>query len=475
MASSAPNPLPAVVIGAGISGLACAHRLRQLGISATVLESSARIGGSIWTVEQDGFRFELGPQSFLSTPALLALIEQLGLTSELLRAPRRAPRYILAGGRLVPAPFSPWGLMTTPLFGARTKWRLVTEIFRRTHPPEQEESVAAFIRRKFGADLLDRIAGPFVSGIYAGDPERLSWPAAFPMLHEHERKYGSVVRGALAARPKKGAPKRERPALCSFGDGVEALPRALGQSLGDSLHREARVVSVRRGKADGRSCFEIAVDRGGHSELLQAGAVVIATPTAPAGEILRGISEEFAAAFVRIEYAPVAVVAAGYRREQVAHPAQGFGFLVPRTEGITLLGTVWNSYLFPGRAPQGTIICTSFAGGAMNPGLLDKSEPQIAEIVGGEVARVLGITGAPVTQCVQCIPRALPQYNLGHAKIIAPLAALRSAAPGLFLAGNYLTGPSIGACIEQANRTADAVSAYLGKIGVASAKRSLPA
>jgi len=111
----------------------------------------------------------------------------------------------------------------------------------------------------------------------------------------------------------------------------------------------------------------------------------------------------------------------------------------------------------------------------MNPGLLDKSEPQIAEIVGGEVARVLGITGAPVTQCVQCIPRALPQYNLGHAKIIAPLAALRSAAPGLFLAGNYLTGPSIGACIEQANRTADAVSAYLGKIGVASAKRSLPA
>jgi protoporphyrinogen/coproporphyrinogen III oxidase len=162
-------------------------------------------------------------------------------------------------------------------------------------------------------------------------------------------------------------------------------------------------------------------------------------------------------------------VAAGYRREQIQHTGEGFGFLVPRSEGLRVLGTVWNSSLFPGRAPAGMACFTSFAGGATDPELCKLSDEEIVEIICGEVGRVLGITGKPETTLVHRYGRALPQYNLGHADTISTLAMLTSSIPGLFLAGNYLSGPSIGACVEQANQTADAVHLHLASIGVAGA------
>jgi oxygen-dependent protoporphyrinogen oxidase len=201
------TPFPAIVIGGGISGLACAYHLQQTGIPVRVLDSGVRPGGVISTLEKNGFRFELGPQSFLSSEPLLKLIDALGLKNELLYADSRAPRYILFHGRLVPAPLAPPQLLTTPLLGPRTKWRLFTETFRRTNPPSADESIAAFVRRKFGDELLDRLVAPFVSGIYAGDPEKLSLRAAFPKLHEFETRYGSVLRGAMKSRPAKGAPR----------------------------------------------------------------------------------------------------------------------------------------------------------------------------------------------------------------------------------------------------------------------------
>ncbi len=170
---------PAVVIGAGISGLACAYRLRQAGIFVRVLEAGNRPGGLIATTEKDGFRFDLGPQSFLSSKPLLEMIDALGLREQLQHANPRAPRFILVGGKLVAAPLAPPSLLSTPLFSAGTKWRLLTEILRTTHPPAADESIAAFVRRKFGDELLGRFVAPFVSGVYAGDPERLSLRAAF--------------------------------------------------------------------------------------------------------------------------------------------------------------------------------------------------------------------------------------------------------------------------------------------------------
>jgi len=455
---------PVIVIGGGISGLACAYHLQQAGIPVRALEAGNRPGGVIATREKDGFRFELGPQSFLSTEPLIRIIDALGLKDQLLRANARAPRYILVGGKLLPAPLAPPSLLSTPLFSAGTKWRLVTEILRRSQPPADDESIADFVRRKFGDELLIRLVSPFVSGVYAGDPERLSLRAAFPTIHEYEVQHRSVLRGAMKSRPAKGTP---RAGLCSFRDGMETLPRAIAARLGNSLLLETSVEGLRHGKANGKPWFEVDIVRNTHRETLAASAVVIATPTNVASQILLGLSDEFAPLFSRIEYAPVAVVSAGYRREQMGRPADGFGFLVPRAEGLRVLGTVFNSALFAGRAPEGMDCFTSFAGGATDPKLCDLSDDEITETICAEVARVLGITGKPVTINLHRYARALPQYNLGHSQTVKSLEGLTATMPGLFLAGNYLSGPSIGACVEQADRTAEAVRVYLASIGVA--------
>ncbi len=460
-----PNPVPdsarAVVVGGGISGLACAYRLRRKGVPVMLFEQAARVGGLIDTAERDGFLFELGPQSFLSTDTLLELIASLGLHDQLLRADASAPRYILLDGRLEPAPMAPPGLLTTRLLSARTKLRLLAEPFRRSHPPEGDESIADFVRRKFGQDLLDHLVGPFVSGVYAGDPEKLSLRSAFPSIHRWEAEYGSVLRGAMKSRPPKDRP---RPGLCSFRGGIATLVRALGQALGEAVRSRAGVVSLRRNKANGRSLFDLQVSHDGRTEPIAAAAVIVATPTHAAAQLLAGIAGSFRERLERIEYAPVAVVSAGYRRDQVGSPADGFGFLVPRKEGLQVLGTVWNSSLFPGRAPEGMVNFASFAGGATQRDALERSEEEIGEAVCEEVARVLRISGPPVTRLVQRYARALPQYNLGHSQTIAALRELCAAVPGLFLTGNYFEGPAIGACVEQALRTADAAGAYLAAL-----------
>jgi len=461
-----PTPIPVVVIGGGISGLACAYRLQQAGIGVRLLDAGDRPGGLIATVDKDGFRFELGPQSFLSTGPLLGLIESLGLKEQLLHADPRAPRYILLRGQLVPAPLTPPALLTTPLFSLRTKWRIFAEMFRRSQAPATDESIAAFVRRKFGDELLDRLVAPFVSGIYAGDPEKLSLGAAFPQIRAWEAKYGSVLRGAMKSRPAKGT---LRPGLCTFRSGMEALPRALAARLGEAYLAQTKVTGLSRGRMDGKPWFELQVSRQDQRETLAASAVVVAAPPFAAADIMKGLAAQIAEPFLRIEYAPVAVVAAGYRREHVRRAANGFGFLVPRGEGLRVLGTVWNSSLFPGRAPEGMSCFTSFAGGALDPDLCNLEEEKIAEVVCREVESVLGIADPPVTTFVQRYARALPQYNLGHAEIVSELNRRISPVPGLFLTGNYLSGPSIGACVEQAGQTADRVRAYLANIGLANA------
>jgi oxygen-dependent protoporphyrinogen oxidase len=429
-----------------------------------VLEASSRPGGVIATQQRDGFLFELGPQSFLSSEPLPALIDALGLRDQLLEANPRAPRYIVLRGRLVPAPLAPPSLLTTPLFSAGTKWRLVTEMLRRTRPPADDESIAAFVRRKFGDELLQRLVAPFVSGVYAGDPERLSLRAAFPKLHEFEEQYGSVLRGAMKSRPAKGAP---RAGLCAFRDGMETLPRTIAARLGDSLLLQTSVTGLRQGTASGKSWFEVSIRRQNQQEIVAASAVVVATPTQVAATILRGLSDELPSLFSRIEYAPVVVASLCYRKDQIQQPADGFGFLVPRAEGLHILGTVFNSALFAGRALNGMVTLTSFAGGATDPKFCEQSDDAVAGTIGGEVARVLGITGKPVAVNLHRYAHALPQYNLGHTRTIQSIGGLAESIPGLFLAGNYLSGPSVGACVEQANRTAQAVRVYLASIGAA--------
>ena len=441
-----------VVVGAGISGLACAYRLHQLGHSVTVLERSQRAGGVIDTLHQSGFQLEMGPQSFLSSDRLLAVVRELGLEGELQQADRRAARYILLKGKLVRAPMAPPALLGTPLVSLGTKLRLLIEPFRRTIPPEDDESIAAFVRRKFGGDLLDNMVGPLVSGIYAGDPERLSLRAAFPFVYQWEKDYGSVLKGAMKSAPPKGKP---RPTLCSFTGGVVELIEALRSRLGDHLRTGVQVEAIQKRVTNGNAAFELHLSEGERRSAVRADAVVLAAPTQAAAQIVGGVSPQAGDILRGIEYAAVGVVNTGYAREQVTHPLDGFGFLVPRHEGLNVLGTVWTSSLFPGRAPSGMVSLASFVGGATNPEIVTEAEDKLVEIVHAENARVLGIQGTPAMHAVRTYQRALPQYNLGHAARIARLRDELKNIPGLFVTGNYLEGPSIAACVDQAWKTAD--------------------
>jgi oxygen-dependent protoporphyrinogen oxidase len=409
---------------------------------------------------------ELGPQSFSSTPPLLALCAELGIEADLVQAPPHAPRYILVGGALKQVPLSPPAFLTSDLVSVRTKWAVARDLFGKSRAPDQDESVAAFVRRKFSAELLDRLVGPFVSGVYAGDPERLSLRSAFPMLHDAEKQRGSVIRGMMA---KSGERPRQRPTLQSFRGGTEVLARAIATGLGDRLQLYARVTRVELDAAG--ASFQLTIRTPGKEEAILANNVIVATPADVAAELLRDVSPSLGSLLGAIEYAPVAVVSLGYRRSDVAHPLAGFGFLVPRSAGLRVLGTVWNSSLFPGRAPDGQVLLTSFVGGATDPGAAALSPEELTSLVDSEVAPLMKICQDTATgrnkprppkfrgsfSHVTVYPRALPQYNLGHADHLAAIEGHRTKFPNLWLAGNYLRGPSVGACVEQSLSVANEI------------------
>ncbi len=445
--------VPALVVGGGISGLVCAYALRKAGIDAQLVEASPRPGGVIHSVSRDGFLCELGPQSFSGTPALRELCAELGISNDLLQAPPHATRYVLIDGQLRPVPLSPPAFFMSSLINGSTKWALLRDLLGKSIPPEADESVADFVRRKFSPQLLDRLVGPFVSGIYAGDPERLSVRSAFPQLYEAEKTAGSIVRGMLRlARSKKGP--RERPTLQSFREGNETLIRALTNKLGPSLLTETSVSGISR-QNDGS--FELRLDSHGGDESVSTRSLILATPTGVTGKLLSRLDSSFESLLTSIEYAAVAVVSLGYYKKDVGHSLNGFGFLVPRSAGLRVLGCVWNSSLFPGRAPEGKALLTSFVGGTTDSAAATLNPQELVSLVHREVSAVLSIKNDPIFSNAKIWPRALPQYNLGHGSRLASVAKACSLFPGLWLTGNYLRGPAIGSCVDQALAVAEEV------------------
>jgi protoporphyrinogen/coproporphyrinogen III oxidase len=448
------------VIGGGISGLACAYRLWQLGVPVTLLEAEETAGGLIGTAEQDGFLFETGPQSFQGTDSVLDLVRELGLEVDLCHADPKLPRYVLRNGRLEKIPMSPQAVLTSSLLGVGTRWRVASEALRRTKPPTEEESVAQFVRRKFGHEILEYLVAPFVSGVYAGDPEKLSLSAAFPTLDEWERSYGSVLRGAMKSRPAKGAGQGPPP-LCSFHHGMAMLTRTLAAKLGESARLGARVESITKSNGNSPGPYQIRFTQNGRADSIDAMAVVVATPAYVASHLIAEISAPLARALSGIAYAGVAVVTAGYHSKQIGAVLDGFGVLIPRSEKIQTLGTVWNSTLFPDRGGEGRATLTSFIGGATDPEIIALPDAEIEAIVHNENARILAITGQPIVSRVWKHEKALPQYNLGHGHVVETVRESEHAIPGLYFAGNYLEGPSIGKCVDRGSQTAEAARAYL--------------
>jgi protoporphyrinogen/coproporphyrinogen III oxidase len=459
------------VIGAGISGLACAYRLRQLEIPCIVLEAQERAGGLIATIRRNGFLFETGPQCPRFPPVVWQLMRELDLETEFVAGDTTAKRYILRDGRLHSAPFSPAGLIGTRLLGARSKLRILAEVFGSSQPPPGEESLADFVQRKFGAEVLDYLVDPLISTIFFGDAHKMGMESAFPALVEWERNQGSLVRGAIRARKSKGRVLNEGsspqkacangkrgtlrvtgalPSMGSFRSGMAALPERLAAELREEIRYNAAIACVeqiRNGSSAAKSSWQIGLRSG---EKIPAEHLILAVPAYVAAQLLANAAPRLAIHLNAIEYAPVSAVASAYNRSQVSNALDGFGFMVPRREGLETICTFWNSSLFPGRAPDGTVLMTSFAGRELNNNGVAPPEEECARIVEAENATALGIEGPPLDRVVWKDSRALPQYNVGHAKRIAEIQNIVRTIPNLGIAGNFLRGRSIGDCVDVA-------------------------
>ncbi len=466
-----------IVIGAGITGLACAFRLQQAGIRVVVLEASDSPGGVIASVERNGFLFEAGPQAPRFPRALWELVSELGIEDAFVPGDSRAERYILKNGHLHKAPFSPLSFLSTKLVDGASKYRLLTEVLRRSRPPEGEETLAGFVRRKFDDDVLAYLVDPFISAIFAGDTEQIGVESAFPFLARWEREHGSVMRGAIRNR-KRSAPSSSQsgtmpqrdgrklvvtdalPTMGSFRQGLGTVPRAIAHKLGDSIRFRARAEDIEAVASNGGTAPRWRLQLSSGEEVTST-ALVVSAPAYEAARLLRTSAPELSAKLSEIYYAPMAVVSSGYDRAQVRNPLKGFGLMIPRREKLNTFFNVWNSSIFEGRAPEGKVLLTSFAGGATNPAFVEREEAAIAQIVEGEIAGVLGIDGPPIERFVWKYPNALPQFNVGHARTAAAIRELVSGLPGLHLAGNYLEGRSLGECVEIGSRTAEEVTRQL--------------
>ena len=437
------------VVGGGISGLAAAWYMRRSGLSVRVLERGSAPGGTIGTIEDGGWRIEKGPNSALETTPLFGeMFEALGITADRIYAdPAADRRYILRGGRLHALPMSPGAFIASPLWTARGKLRLLKEPL--VGRAAAEESVAGFVARRLGREFLDYAINPFVAGVYAGDPERLSVRAAFPKLYALEARYGGLVRGMIGGareRRARAEKAKDRAKMFSFRTGMQALPRALAAALGDAVDLGAEADRV-ESSADG---FTVRYKRLGRACALRSRAAVVAVPAYAAGGLVSRIAPGAGALLGAIPYPPVTEVFLGYPRGAIGRPLDGFGYLVPEKEQRSTLGTIWSSALFPGRAPEGHAALTTFVGGSRQPSLAALDDDALTRAVTADLRAVMGLRGEPVYRRIFRWERAIPQYAIGHLDLMGKLSECEERVPGLFFCGNYRGGIALGDCLMSA-------------------------
>lgn len=447
------------VIGAGISGLCTAYWLKKAGMNVTVLEKSQRCGGSIVTERSDGFLIDLGPNSALETSETLReLVRELGLEATKVYGNEASNnRYILKSGRLHPVPMSPARFIKSGLFSWKAKLRLLREPFiGRSRDPYI--SLADFVRHRLGREFLEYAINPFVAGVYAGDPAQLGTAAAFPKLYALEQRYGSLIRGAIAGareRKRRNEVAKDRARLFSFREGMEVFPNKIAEFLGDSIRYGTQVKSITPEK----SGWELSLESSSGAEILSVDTVVTAVPSDALAGLLQALEPEAAGTLADIPYPPVAVVFMGFRSGAVARELDGFGFLIPALENRQILGSIWSSTIFPGRAPEGHMAFTTFVGGARQPENALLSDAELEQLVLRELSDIIGLKGRPVITRILKWPRAIPQYGLNYTRIQKLYGDLESRQPGLYIAGNIRRGISVGDSVLCAHEIADRILA----------------
>ncbi len=443
------------IIGAGITGLTAAFYLKRKGVPVTVYEAGRRAGGVIQSVRKDGFLAESGPNTILETsPKIAQLVRDAGLESRKLATnPKAEARYVVRGGKPVAMPSSQLGIFTSELLSAKAKFALVREPFVPPRRDGNEESVAEFVTRRLNREFLDRMVDALVAGIYAGDPHRLSVQHALPRLKALEDKYGSLIKGQIRGareRKKSGEVARDRAPKFSFDEGLQVLPDTLAALLGDSLKLNSPVTKLAQ-TGDG---WRVSTSNGE----AEFGAVIYCGTAYKLAELK--IESQKAldfSVFSEIRYPPVASVVLGFRREDVAHSCEGFGMLIPGIEGFKILGTIFSSSLFPNRAPAGHVLLSIYVGGERQPELASLPADELVKLVCEDLRVLLGVRGQPVFTHHHFWPRAIPQYNLGYGKFKDLLNEIESKARGLFFAGSFRDGVSLGDSIVSGANIAERV------------------
>jgi len=451
-----------IVIGAGISGLTAAYALRQAGHDVVVLDQCTVPGGRMRSERIDGFLMEYGANSMVTpAPAAESLVAQLGLEPEkVTRSAAARRRYLVRGGRMRSLPLQSYRFLLSDFFSLAGRLRMLMEPF--VPVQHDDETVAGFVRRRFGGELLDYVVDPLVGGLLAGDPGQLSVGAAFPRLKQLERRAGSVISGVIRSRFQRGAgPAAGDPGsrvLGSFRQGLGTLPRALARRLAGRVFPGHRVEAVHHMPGGG---YRVKVRRGSLAQWAAADSVIVALPAYAAAAILCSLDQRIGEALAEIPHPPLAVVFLGYRAQSIAHPLDGVGVLAPAVEARSALGMLFSSTLFAGRAPPGHVALTAFIGGARQPHLARLEPEELAALAHSEVRQLLGGRAAPLLARTHCWRHGLPQPGLGHAQRIDGITARAAEHAGLFLTGNYFSGISTAACVQQALDTAQRVARHL--------------
>jgi len=448
-----------VIIGGGISGLAAAHRLSEQQVQVTLLEASHRLGGTIQTEQRDGFLLERGPDSFISEkPQAVELAKRLGLESRLVQTNEQFRRsFIVRDGRLRPvpegfqllAPSRLWPFITSDIFSLAGKARMAADLLlpRKSTNGTNDESLASFVRRRLGVEALDRMAQPMVGGIYTADPETLSLRATLPRFLEMEREHRSLILAMLRqGRAQKVGTSGARYSLfLSFDQGMQVLVDVLARQIKADIRLNTRAVGLKR---EG-SAWVITTSDG---EELSADKICIALPAYLAATLLHG---RLAEKLRQIKYASTATINFAYRRSAIAHPLNGFGFVVPFIEKRSLIACTFSSVKFSGRAPEGHVLLRAFAGGALQPDIFALDEAEMTARVETDLRELLGINEAPLF--VECAKweRSMPQYEVGHLERVNEIEKLISEIPGLTLAGNAYRGAGIPDCIRSGQTAAE--------------------
>ena len=444
-----------IIVGGGISGLTTAYLLNKNvpDMEVTVIESDVRTGGKIWSEHREGFLCEKGPNGFLDNkPRTLELCESLGL-GPVRSNDNSKKRYIFSGGKLNALPESPPSFIKSDLLSWGGKLRLLYELFAPKGP--DDETVADFIIRRLGREALEKLIDPMCSGIYAGDPYNMSIKSCFPRIKELEQEYGSLIKALIKIKKQRkaehagGEEVSAAPAgrLTSFYNGAQELTDALVRELGSRVETGVSVGTV--SKENGH--YLVDTSKG----VYKADNVILAVPAYASAEILKDLDKEISSVISGIPYPHVAVIGFGYRKEKVNRALDGFGFLVPHTEKRRILGNLWDSSIFPNRAPEGHVLLRTMAGGAKHPEIADMDDGKVIDMVQDELSSMIGFTSDPEMVMLQRWDRAIPQYLPGHGKKMELIDRAIEKHPGLYLTGNAYRGIGINDCIESAYKLAE--------------------